>query len=138
MGLDDEALARELGAPPEMVVRLAMCKRPDVMSASFESDLRDLSDYTQADEQVLSRVIEAWSRVEGSTGRANASTDIRVAAGDAISRRRVSFAERAGICFHKSGIDSGGFGCPSSDSGRSSSLATVSARRAACIGGNCP
>src|SRR4029078_12126889 len=63
MGLDDEALAGELGAPPEMVVSLAICKRPDVLQASFENDLRDLSDYPQADEQVLSRVIEAWSRV---------------------------------------------------------------------------
>ena len=53
MGLDDYALARELRTRPEMMVRLALCKSPDVTSVSYERDLRDLSDYTLADERVL-------------------------------------------------------------------------------------
>lgn len=57
MGLDDYALARELRTRPEMMVRLALCKSPDVTSASYERDLRDLCDYTLADERVLSQVI---------------------------------------------------------------------------------
>ena len=57
-GLDDEALARELGTSLEMIVRLALCKRPDVKSASFGKDLRELSDYTLADEKALSQVIQ--------------------------------------------------------------------------------
>ena len=57
-GLDDEALARELGTSLEMIVRLALCKRPDVKSASFGKDLRELSNYTLADEKALSQVIQ--------------------------------------------------------------------------------
>jgi hypothetical protein len=56
-GLDDEALARELGTSPEMIVRLALCKRPDVKSARLK-DLRELSDYTLADEKALSQVVQ--------------------------------------------------------------------------------
>ena len=66
MGLDDESLAAELGTTPEMVVRLALCKRPDVKSPSFDGDLRELCGYTLADEDALSQVIRLCGSVDGS------------------------------------------------------------------------
>jgi len=76
MGLDDYALARELRTRPEMMVRLALCKSPDVTSASYERDLRDLSDYTLADERVLSQVIRRCCRPDGGVQAATGQVNI--------------------------------------------------------------
>jgi len=77
MGVDDNALACELGTRPEMMVRLALCKSPDVTSTSYERDIRDLSEYTLADERVLSRVIRrCGSPAGGAIAAETAQVDI--------------------------------------------------------------
>ena len=55
--LGDEDLAHELGAAPEMVARLALCKRPASDSPTFASEVEALSDYALVDETVLAHVI---------------------------------------------------------------------------------
>jgi hypothetical protein len=45
--LTPEALVRQLEATPEQVVRLALCKKPDLRSSQFESQLEQIAAYTQ-------------------------------------------------------------------------------------------
>lgn len=56
--LDDLALCERLGAMPEMIVRLALCKRPRRLSLDFADQVRELSDFTLIDEAVLNGIIE--------------------------------------------------------------------------------
>jgi hypothetical protein len=56
-GLDDAALAQRLGAPPELLTRLALCQRPDANSPDFAAQVSALSDFTLIDESLLARVI---------------------------------------------------------------------------------
>jgi hypothetical protein len=63
-GIADEGLAGRLGTLPELVVRLALCKRPVLGSAGFADQVRDLSDYTLIDEDLLRRLIEGVEKPE--------------------------------------------------------------------------
>lgn len=56
-GLGEDDLARELDSPPELLVRLALCKRPDADSVDFAEQVQRLSDYTLIDEDLLTRII---------------------------------------------------------------------------------
>jgi hypothetical protein len=55
--LDDAALANSLGAAPEMLLRLALCRRPEAHAPDFAGQVRTLADYTLLDETQLARVI---------------------------------------------------------------------------------
>src|SRR5215211_4147763 len=55
--LDDEELARELATSLAMLVRLALCKRPDTTAQTFDEQMQHLSVYTGIDALLLSRVI---------------------------------------------------------------------------------
>jgi hypothetical protein len=57
-GLDEEGIARKLGTLPEMIVRLALCKRPDASSADFDDRISELSDFTLIDEASLTEVLQ--------------------------------------------------------------------------------
>jgi len=61
-GLDDNALAVELGAIPEMVVRLALCQKPEQSNINYEEQIRELSDFTLIDEANLEQVMVAVDR----------------------------------------------------------------------------
>jgi hypothetical protein len=70
--LDDAALAAELGTLPEIVVRLALCQRPDANSSDFAAQVNALSDFTLIDETLLRRVIEqAEQQVERAAPASN-------------------------------------------------------------------
>lgn len=56
-GLDEEGVARKLGALPEMIVRLALCKRPKASSEDFEDRISELSDFALIDEAILLEVL---------------------------------------------------------------------------------
>lgn len=56
-GFSEDDLVRELESAPEMVVRLALCKRPDADSLDFADQVEQLSDYTLIDETLLTRII---------------------------------------------------------------------------------
>jgi hypothetical protein len=56
-GLDDESLSRDLDALPEMLVRLALCERPEPDAPDFAERARALADYTLIDEARLVAVI---------------------------------------------------------------------------------
>jgi hypothetical protein len=57
-GLDEERLARILGTTPEMILRLALCKRPDTSSVDSDDQIRELSDFTLIDEATLAGVLQ--------------------------------------------------------------------------------
>jgi len=56
-GLDELALAKRLQTLPDMLVRLALCKRPSAHSTEFDVQVRELSDYTLIDERLLAELI---------------------------------------------------------------------------------
>ncbi|HST21063.1 MAG TPA: hypothetical protein VLR90_08100 [Blastocatellia bacterium] len=61
--IDDLALCQRLGTMPEMIVRLALCKRPQRLSFDFADQVRELSDFTLIDEVALNRIIEHADRL---------------------------------------------------------------------------
>jgi hypothetical protein len=56
-GLDEEGFANRLGTLPEMIVRLALCKRPYANSRDFDDRISELSDFTLIDEATLAEVL---------------------------------------------------------------------------------
>lgn len=63
-GLEEEELAQALGMMPEMVSRLALCKRPDAQSPGFAEQVREIADYTLADEARLASLLRQISGLE--------------------------------------------------------------------------
>ena len=63
-GLDGEGLARALEIMPEMLSRLALCKRPDDRSPEFTAQVREIADYTLADEARLANLLRQISGLE--------------------------------------------------------------------------
>jgi hypothetical protein len=57
-GLDEDGVAYRLGTLPEMMVRLALCKRPIANSRDFDDRLSELSDFTLIDEAILAEVLQ--------------------------------------------------------------------------------
>jgi hypothetical protein len=64
--LDDLALSKKLGTLPEMVIRLALCKRPQRNSPYFADQIRELSDYTLIDEVLLEGMIRPMDKLSES------------------------------------------------------------------------
>jgi hypothetical protein len=56
-GLGDDDLADELRASREMIIRLALCKRPDLASRFFDQQVKDLSAYSGIDIEPLRVVL---------------------------------------------------------------------------------
>jgi len=63
-GLGEEELALALGMMPEMLSRLALCKRPDAQSPEFAAQVREIADYTLADEAQLANLLRQVSGLE--------------------------------------------------------------------------
>lgn len=93
--LADSALAVELGTLPELVVRLALCKRPSSQSATFANDVRLLAEYSLIDEARLANILRQveslekfWLRGEirqlGDEERANSLNGLLAAARDRV------------------------------------------------------
>lgn len=55
--LSDDALAAQLQTTPEMVVRLALCKRPDASSPQFADQVRQIATYTNGDAGQLAHLV---------------------------------------------------------------------------------
>lgn len=55
--LSDEALAAQLKSTPAMVVRLALCKRPEASSPKFADQVRQIATYTGLDAAQLAPII---------------------------------------------------------------------------------
>lgn len=55
--LSDDALAAQLQTTPEMVVRLALCKRPDASSPQFADQARQIATYTNTDAGQLAHIV---------------------------------------------------------------------------------
>jgi hypothetical protein len=62
--LSDDEFAKFLGTPPELVVRLAMCLRPEADSPRFAEQLSELADFTLADEAHLAHVLRQVDGLE--------------------------------------------------------------------------
>jgi hypothetical protein len=63
-GISDENLPAALGTLPELVSRLALCRKPDSNAASFGTSLREIADYTLVDESLLADLIRQVSSLE--------------------------------------------------------------------------
>lgn len=63
-GLDTEGLAQELGAPPGLLRRLTLCKRPDSNSPQFAEQVREIADYTLTDEAQLANILRQVDSLE--------------------------------------------------------------------------
>ena len=63
-GLEEEELPQALGIIPEMLSRLALCKRPDTQSPEFAAQVREIADYTLADEVQLANLLRQISGLE--------------------------------------------------------------------------
>lgn len=55
--LSDEALAAQFKSTPEMMVRLALCKRPETTSSRFADQVRQIATYTNLDAAQLAQMI---------------------------------------------------------------------------------
>jgi hypothetical protein len=62
-GISVLELSEALGIMPEMVTRLALCRKPDPDKVDFAKGVREIADYTLADEAVLANVIRRVSSV---------------------------------------------------------------------------
>jgi len=62
--LMDDELAQELGTLPPLVVRMAICKRPDSSSPQFAEQVRELADYTLTDAAQLAGVLRQVDAIE--------------------------------------------------------------------------
>ncbi len=63
-GIKIEELAQLLGLMPEMMARLALCLRPDSNSPQFAAQVREIADYTVADEGHLANLLRQVSGLE--------------------------------------------------------------------------
>lgn len=63
-GIGIEELAQSLGMKPEMMARLALCLRPDAGSPQFAAQVREIADYTLADEAQLANLLRQVSGLE--------------------------------------------------------------------------
>jgi hypothetical protein len=62
--LTDEALARELGTLPLLILRLSLCKRPDALSADFAEQVREIADFTLVDKAKLAHILRQVDALE--------------------------------------------------------------------------
>lgn len=63
-GIEVEELAQSLGLMPEMMARMALCLRPDARSPQFAAQVREIADYTLADEAQLANLLRQVSSLE--------------------------------------------------------------------------
>jgi hypothetical protein len=63
-GISDENLPAVLGTLPELVSRLALCRKPDANVANFATSVREIADYTLVDESLLADIIRRVSSLE--------------------------------------------------------------------------
>lgn len=63
-GLDVEDLAQALGIWPEMLTRLALCRRPPADAPQFAEQVRAIADYTLTDEAQLANILRQVDSLE--------------------------------------------------------------------------
>jgi hypothetical protein len=94
--LTDEDLAGELNTLPDLVVRLALCKRPLSSSQNFAEQVRELAGYTLADAGRLAGILRQVDSLEGLSRWVDASSGSREGEGEgllAAARDRVESAD---------------------------------------------
>lgn len=70
--LDVIPLAEDLGISHDLLIRLALCRRPDSTSEEFANQVREIADYTLTDEAQLASLLrqvdtlEKFAQLEGS------------------------------------------------------------------------
>jgi hypothetical protein len=62
--LSDEELAETLSVLPELVVRLALCRRPAASAPQFAEQVRELADFTLTDEAQLAGILRQVDGLE--------------------------------------------------------------------------
>jgi len=62
--LDIEQLADSLRIPPVLLLRLALCRRPNSESEQFAQQVREVADYTLTDEGQLANLLRQVEAIE--------------------------------------------------------------------------
>jgi len=62
--ISDENLPEVLGTLPELVSRLALCRKPDVGAADFAVLVQEIADYTLIDQSLLANIIRQVSSLD--------------------------------------------------------------------------
>src|SRR5262249_23062229 len=73
-GLDERGLCQRLAAPPEMITRLSLCKRPDDGSPFFAQQVTEISEYAMIDSAALRVLLAATPMVESPSHHSAAAT----------------------------------------------------------------
>jgi len=76
-GLSEDELAAELSVLPALVIRLALCKRPNEASPGFAERVRRMSDFTLIDEAKLANILRQVRVLDGLSGRPVGREEIR-------------------------------------------------------------
>jgi hypothetical protein len=63
--LNEEDLVEHLGTTPAMLVRLAICRRPNCDSEQFSYQLRKIADYTNINVERLATLLRQVESLEG-------------------------------------------------------------------------
>jgi hypothetical protein len=67
-GLDEPALAQRLGCPPDALVHLALCRRPDPTTPRFRADVERIAAHVGANPLALVRLLRAVSASDALRG----------------------------------------------------------------------
>lgn len=62
--LDVVPMAESLGISTDLLIRLALCKRPDSASEEFANQVREIADYTLTDEAQLASLLRQVDALE--------------------------------------------------------------------------
>jgi hypothetical protein len=96
-GIDEEDIARELGTIPEMVLRLALCRKPQNNSHTFEEQIAQLSDFTLIDGAKLKEMIRVSELAEATSWRQSLYSPLaHLVLGEPSAKLLTGMAERLG------------------------------------------
>ena len=79
-----EELAQEIGVMPLMLVRLALCSRPDSTTSAFAEQVREIADFTLTDEVQLAQILRQVDVLEMLSRRPSSDPSTSQAAPDEI------------------------------------------------------
>jgi hypothetical protein len=74
--LDVVPLAEDLGISPDLLIRLALCRRPEATSEEFANQVREIADYTLTDEAQLAGLLRQVDALEKFAGLEGSAPDL--------------------------------------------------------------
>ena len=94
-GMEEGQLARFLGCAPEVLPRLALCRRPDPQSPSFRSDIQRIASALGLQQDRLAQLVRQTDVLK-TLGRAGPDADQEAASGLLMAARDAEIDRSAG------------------------------------------